>query len=58
VTNTLANALLDDAVTSRWDANEGPGWSKGHDTYDHPAREFERDSVSSGLYGPVVVYTD
>lgn len=55
VTNTLANALLDDRVTTQWDNNEGPGWSKGHDTYDHPARAFERDSVASGLYGPVVV---
>ena len=55
VTNTLANALLDEKVIERWDSLEGPGWHKGRATYDHAARAFEIDSLPSGLFGPVTL---
>ena len=55
ITNALANALLDERVIERWDSTDGPGWHKGRETYDHVARAFEKDSVSSGLFGPVTL---
>lgn len=55
ITNTLANALLDEQVIQRWDNLDGPGWHKGRETYDHAARAFEKDSLPSGLFGPVTI---
>ena len=50
VTNTLANALLDPKVRESWAKKPGPGWTIG---YDKKAAEFEKDSLPSGLVGPV-----
>lgn len=55
VTNTLANALLAPEVVARWDAMPGPGWPSSGASYDAKARRFEKDSLPSGLYGPVEV---
>ena len=52
VTNTLANAILDPEVLERWDKVDGPGWNI---FYHKLARKFERDSLPSGLFGPVRV---
>ncbi|MCX7805386.1 MAG: glycosyl hydrolase [Planctomycetota bacterium] len=52
VTNTLANALLDPDVESVWIGRQRenrPGWT----AYDDITRPFERDSLPSGLFGPV-----
>ncbi len=55
VTNTLANALLDPKVEQDWYSRTGPGWPTSGLAYDKLARKFERDSLSSGLFGPVKI---
>ena len=48
VTNTLANAISPDRVRKFWDScfdQVSP--------YEELQRNFERDSIESGLYGPV-----
>jgi hypothetical protein len=48
VTNTLANQYVFTNSLDKWTANQlGP--------YHLRAREFEKESVSSGLYGPVTI---
>ncbi len=48
VTNTMANQLVSSKVFDRWEPKEvGP--------YHARALGFERDSLSSGLYGPVSI---
>jgi hypothetical protein len=53
VTNTFANALLDPAVRERWLKQPGPGWPAAGQQYDRMTVEFEKDSLPSGLLGPV-----
>jgi len=53
VTNTLANALLDPKVENEWYSRTGPGWPLSGQPYDKMSRNFEKDSLPSGLYGPV-----
>ncbi|MHB0877960.1 MAG: glycosyl hydrolase [Anaerolineae bacterium] len=50
VTNTLANALVGEHGERVLAAGGGPGWPG---PYDARAREFERQSLRSGLFGPV-----
>ncbi len=50
VTNTFANALLDQRVQDEWARREGPGW---RGPYHGRTVEFERDSLPGGLFGPV-----
>ena len=54
VANTLANALLDPHVEEVWySKTDEPGWpSTGH-PYEKRQRAFERESLASGLFGPV-----
>jgi hypothetical protein len=49
VSNTLANALHDPEIIEYW-KNKEIDWPLG---YDSMTREFEPDSFSSGLFGPV-----
>ncbi len=53
VTNTLANALLNPQVERDWYSKTGPGWPSNGLVYDKLSRNFEKDSLPSGLYGPV-----
>ena len=53
VTNTLANALLDPKVEKNWYSKTSPGWPSNGLVYDKLSRNFEKDSLPSGLYGPV-----
>ncbi len=53
VTNTLANALLDPKVEKDWYSKTGPGWPSNGVMYDKFSRNFEKDSLPSGLFGPV-----
>jgi hypothetical protein len=54
VTNTLANTLLDPVVEAQWEARKGVSWPPAEGfTYDKMTRKFERDSLPSGLFGPV-----
>jgi hypothetical protein len=56
VTNTLANTLLDPAVEAQWDARKGVTWPAAEGFhYDKMTRKFERDSLPSGLFGPVKI---
>ena len=50
VTNTLANALVGPRGERILHCCHGPGWPG---PYDARAREFERESLASGLFGPV-----
>ena len=57
VTNTLANALCDPDVVADWQRRRGPGWPADGHPYDARAREFEAESLPSGLSGPVQILT-
>ncbi|MDD2706642.1 MAG: glycosyl hydrolase [Verrucomicrobiae bacterium] len=52
VTNTFANALLDPEVEKAWAQKKGPGWDV---PYDAKTRVFEKESLPSGLFGPVEI---
>ena len=52
VTNTFANALLDEEVRHAWAARTGPGWPG---CYDERANVFEQESQPGGLAGPVAL---
>lgn len=53
VTNTFANAVLDPAVRSRWKAKLGKEWPVKELCYDEKSVNFEKESLASGLFGPV-----
>jgi len=48
VTNSLANAIVDPQIHKSWKSRFGNKLG-----YDHMARKFEKESVPSGLFGPV-----
>ena len=50
VTNTLANYLSSPHVRALWASMKGPGWPS---PYDEQAYKFEKESTSSGIFGPV-----
>ncbi|MFO1019833.1 MAG: glycosyl hydrolase [Planctomycetales bacterium] len=52
VANTLANELTSERVRTAWGKRTGPGWPG---PYHQRALEFERDSRSGGLFGPVTL---
>ena len=51
VTNTLSNLLSPTELMERW-AREFPPLS----SYEVQQRAFEKDSLDSGLYGPVTLH--
>jgi alpha-L-rhamnosidase/Glycosyl hydrolases family 2, sugar binding domain len=55
VTNTLANALLAPDVEKKWLAQTEPGWPSTGNPYDKMQKTSEKDSISSGLIGPVSI---
>ncbi len=56
VTNSLANALLKDNVLPKWKSNYGNSWPALEGIfYDDKQRNFEKDSLYGGLYGPVKI---
>ena len=50
VANTLANLLTSSTIQDKWRKKSGPGWPG---PYHQRAFEFEKDSRSGGLFGPV-----
>ena len=52
VTNTLANALSDEALAEHWRRDFPP-----ESPYEQQQRCFEREELSSGLFGPVRLLT-
>lgn len=50
IANTLANELTSERVRSAWAQQKGPGWPG---PYHQRAIEFEKESRSGGLFGPV-----
>jgi alpha-L-rhamnosidase len=50
VANTLANELTSDRVQKEWARQNGPGWPG---PYHQRAVEFEKESRSGGLFGPL-----
>jgi hypothetical protein len=52
VTNTLANAILSPEAESIWNAKTDNGRPKGR-MWDDQTKNLEKDSVISGLLGPV-----
>jgi hypothetical protein len=52
VANTLANELTSERVRTAWEKRTGPGWPG---PYHQRAIEFEKDSRSGGLFGPVTL---
>jgi hypothetical protein len=59
VTNTLANYLVSPAVRAAWTAKKGPGWPGPNESpysYDGRSNGFERQSTTSGLFGPVRLF--
>jgi hypothetical protein len=53
VTNTFANAVLDPTVRARWQAKLGKEWPVKSLCYDSISAPFEKESLPSGLFGPV-----
>lgn len=50
VANTLASELTSERVQQEWSQRKGPGWPG---PYHQRALEFEKESRSGGLFGPV-----
>ncbi len=53
VTNSLANAILREGVREQWLERCGREWPAIKFPYDERQRAFEKDSLPSGLSGPV-----
>lgn len=56
VTNSLANSILADGLREKWCGNCGKSWPDIKFVYDDMQRNFEKDSLPSGLFGPVKIY--
>ena len=52
VANTLASELTSERVQREWSQRHGPGWPG---PYHQRALEFEKESRSGGLFGPVKI---
>ena len=52
VANTLASELTSERVQKEWSQRKGPGWPG---PYHVRALEFEKESRSGGLFGPVTI---
>jgi glycosyl hydrolase family 106( putative alpha-L-rhamnosidase) len=55
VSNSLANPLLADGIKESWHQKLGKTWPVQEFAYDDRQREYEKDSLPSGLYGPVKI---
>ena len=53
VTNSLANAILAEGVAETWQQRCGREWPDIKYAYHQRQLEFEKDSLPSGLFGPV-----
>jgi hypothetical protein len=58
VTNSLANSILADGLREKWCGNCGKSWPDIKFVYDDMQRNFEKDSLPSGLFGPVKIYEE
>ena len=55
VTNTLSNAIAEPQYTNSLKKYESPDGPTINMTYDQICRAFEKDSLASGLFGPVTL---